>query len=102
MRAVKIFGAVACSFVAGIAFVVACESGGGSSPGTDGGLFDAGRDANAGGSDCPAWEVVQLSNAEVPSTGDTVGSADIRSGPPGWEPYAYASGPTYLFRRCAP
>ncbi len=97
MRRILLFVA---GLVAGMAFVLACETGRGRV--TDAGSdihVAAGRDAHANPNDCTTWQVAYLAGQSVGPAGAPL------TLPAGWEPFvAYGMGsPADLFlRRCAP
>ncbi len=91
-KRIKMAVGLLAGFVAGVAFVVACNGG-------------RGADAQTA---CLRWEVVEVFGGALTETGQTIpqpaprGAAPVLAAPDGWEPFAYASNSySYVLRRCA-
>ncbi len=91
-KRIKMAVGLLAGFVAGVAFVVACNGG-------------RGADAQTA---CLRWEVVRIAATALTDTGliipDPTGvytaGFHVAVGPDGWEPFTFDSS-MYLFRRCA-
>ena len=94
-KRIKMAVGLLAGFVAGVAFVIACNGG-------------RGADAQTA---CLRWEVVQIPPSGLADSGRAIPDPNgvsttgftVRVGPDGWEPFAVtATTPSsYLFRRCA-
>jgi hypothetical protein len=85
-KRIKMAVGLLAEFLAGVAFVVACNGG-------------RGADAQTA---CIRWEIVTIRDTDLTPTGQLVGTDPIFAAPDGWEPFMWnPSIGRYVFRRCA-